>query len=117
MNRFIAEKVMGLEGWYCPVCQRELVPKEVTYEEECTICGCHIVDPDYTTALDYFSLLQLAIKKEWWDKFIGYSMSEWLQTQKVGWHISAFTQWLLAPENLSRLIAEYHGFKNNSKTA
>ena len=70
MNRFITEKVMGLEGWYCPVCQRELVPKEVTYEEECTICGCHIVDPDFSTPDWRAKLMDWATEREWWNGFV-----------------------------------------------
>lgn len=124
MNRFIAEKVMGLEGWYCPVCQRELVPREVTYEEECTVCGCHIVDPDYTTPADYFALLQLAIKKEWFPKLLDYTFNKAFDDAEEG--VESFLQsdssrdtfytyqvftYLLAPENFARLVAEYHGWK------
>lgn len=110
MNRFIAEKVMGLEGWYCPVCQRELVPKEVTYEEECTICGCHIVDPDYTTPADYFALLQFAIRSEWWQDFLKFTFdAEYGDTNSDGvdlYYNSDFIKYILAPENFPRLVAE-----------
>lgn len=110
MNRFIAEKVMGLEGWYCPVCQRELDPKEVTYEEECTVCGCHIVDPDYTTPADYFALLQFVIGSEWWYDFWKYAFHRF-----SGFIVENFIKWLLAPENFARLVAEYHGWKEEGK--
>jgi hypothetical protein len=121
MNRFIAEKVMGLEGWYCPVCKRELVPKEVTYEEECTVCGCRIIDPDYTTPADYFALLQVAIGSEWWGKFIRFAFpigyAEWgnkVHPFDPFDEETYFTRWLLAPENFARLVAEYHGWKEEN---
>lgn len=110
MNRFIAEKVMGLQ-WF----------ESKPYNEKCSCGECHWygdpadANPDYTTALDYFALLQLAIGSKWWKSFEIWAREEYCDYTED--RPLPFIPWFLAPENLSRLIVEYHGYKNNPKTA
>jgi hypothetical protein len=123
MNRFITEKVMG-QCWHEP--DRSGARNAGNFI--CKHCGWILWNshqyPDYTTPADYFALLQQkAIGSEWWNSFLEHAFVAYSREQR-GWSIDTldmryeyvdFIKWLLAPENFARLVAKYHGYKEEEK--
>lgn len=109
MNRFLCEKVMG-KCWHEALFVGGVFP-------ECS-CGkkfnnkrkleAHIKrhNPDYSkNPADYFALLMKARESEWWFDFLVYCDVLIYERKWIANNMKK----VLAPENLARLIAEYHG--------
>lgn len=113
-DRRLAE-MMGIKGWYCFVCERQLLPEEVTYVERCSICNTVLHDPDFSTPEWRAKLMDWATEQEWWDGFVEKQKSiflgKWVRGEIDGkpWvnPESEFITYLW--RNLATLIVEYHG--------
>ncbi|HPC27959.1 MAG TPA: hypothetical protein PKX17_04445 [Candidatus Methanomethylicus sp.] len=100
-DRKLAE-MMGIKGWYCFVCERQLLPEEVTYVERCSICNTVLHDPDFSTPEWRAKLMDWATEQEWWENFywVMYDRSRFISIVKWERYL-----W----RNLPSLLVEYHG--------
>jgi len=100
-DRRLAE-MMGIKGWYCFVCERQLLPEEVTYVERCSICNTVLHDPDFSTPEWRAKLMDWAVEQEWFKEFV-----YWTQDRVEKIELAAIYVYLW--RNLATLIVEYHG--------
>jgi len=99
-DRKLAE-MMGIKGWYCFVCERQLLPEEVTYVERCSICNTVLHDPDFSTPEWRAKLMDWAVEQEWWDEFKDWSWDK-APDDDNDWVAYLW-------RNLPSLLVEYHG--------
>lgn len=94
MNRFIAEKVMGVREFdYCVTEKGNRRYKDYT-------------GPDKAALMDH------AVEQEWWADYYRFAVKKWLETWKPDErdHFAAhFVSYLW--RNFDSLVAEYHGWK------
>jgi hypothetical protein len=128
-DEYIQTEVMG-KGYHCAWCNRDLIPVEVTYGEDCAICGAHLFNPNFSTSHAY-ELQQFVLRADWLDEFVHFAFDATEEGRfpytKIKYdekthyddfyYTAQFIKWLFSDASrFADLVAEFKGYKPSGGT-